>query len=57
MRSFYFPKSDLADNLAWLRQRRQDYRSLVDRTVTLPQFADAFPRFAAGELVKPLLVP
>jgi threonine dehydrogenase-like Zn-dependent dehydrogenase len=57
VRSFYFPKSDLADNLPWLRQRRHDYRSLVDRTVTLAQFADAFPRFAAGELVKPLLAP
>ena len=57
VRSFYFPKSDFSDNLAWLRQRGQDYRGLVDRTITLPQFADAFARFAAGDMVKPLLAP
>ncbi len=57
VRSFYFPKHDFSDNVALLRTRASDYRQLVDRRFTLDEFADTFPRFAAGELVKPLLVP
>ncbi len=57
VRSFYFPKSDFAHNLKLLRRRASDYRRLVDQRFTLDQFADAFPRFSAGELVKPLLAP
>ena len=57
VRSFYFPKSDLAANIALLRARRDDYRRLVDRRFGLDDFAEVFPRFAAGELVKPLLDP
>lgn len=57
VRSFYFPKSDLGANIAMLRARRDDYRRFVDRRFGLDDFADVFPRFAAGELVKPLLAP
>lgn len=57
VRSFYFPKSDFGANLALLRARASDYRRLVDRTFSLDEFAGAFERFAAGELVKPLLAP
>lgn len=57
VRSFYFPKSDLAANIALLRARRGDYRRFVDRRFGLDDFAEVFPRFAAGELVKPLLDP
>lgn len=57
VRSFYFPKSDLEANIALLRARRDDYRRFVDRRCGLDEFADVFPRFAAGELVKPLLAP
>lgn len=57
VRSFYFPKADLDANVALLRARRDDYRRFVDRRFGLGDFADVFPRFAAGELVKPLLAP
>lgn len=57
VRSFYFPKADFEANLGLLRARRDDYRRLVDHRFGLDGFADAFPRFAAGELVKPLLAP
>ena len=57
VRSFYFPKSDFSANLKLLRARASDYLRFVDHRCTLPEFASTFPRFAAGELVKPLLVP
>lgn len=57
VRSFYFPKADFAANLGLLRARRSDYRRLVDLRFGLDQFAEVFPRFAAGALVKPLLAP
>ncbi|MFM8766872.1 MAG: alcohol dehydrogenase, partial [Rubrivivax sp.] len=57
VRSFYFPKSDLAANITMLRSRRDDYRRFVDLRFGLEDFADVFPRFAAGQLVKPLLAP
>ena len=57
LRSFYFPKSDLDANIGLLRARRDDYHRLVDFSFGLEAFAEVFPRFAAGELVKPLLAP
>lgn len=57
VRSFYFPKADLDANLALLRARRADYRRFVDLRFGLDRFAEVFPRFVAGELVKPLLMP
>jgi len=57
VRSFYFPKADLSANIDMLRKRRDDYRRLVDLRFGLEDFADVFPRFAAGQLVKPLLAP
>jgi propanol-preferring alcohol dehydrogenase len=57
VRSFYFPKSDLAANVALLRARHEDYRRFVDLRFGFDDFTAVFPRFAAGELVKPLLAP
>lgn len=57
VRSFYFPKGDLEDNIAMLRRRRDDYRRFVDLRFGLDAFAEVFARFARGELVKPLLAP
>ena len=57
VRSFYFPKNDLPRNIELLRRNRDDYRRFVDATFGLDAFVDAFPRFLAGELIKPLLAP
>lgn len=57
VRSFYFPKADFTANLALLRARAGDYTRFVDEHCSLDNFAQVFRRFAAGELVKPLLVP
>lgn len=57
MRSFYFAKADFAAKLGRLRARRDDYRRFVDLRFGLDRFADVFPRFAAGALVKPLQAP
>jgi threonine dehydrogenase-like Zn-dependent dehydrogenase len=56
LRSFYFPKTDLAGNIELLRRRRADYRRFVDARCDLDGFAPMFTRFAAGELLKPLLM-
>ncbi len=55
VRTFYFPVGDFAANLAWLRQDRARYRRLVDARFGLTALPEMFARFAAGELVKPLL--
>ncbi len=55
LRSFYFPKGDFAENVALLRRYRADYARLVDAKFGIDAFPEAFARFAAGELVKPLL--
>lgn len=55
LRSFYFPKSDFAPNLALLRAERARFSQLVDARFALDQLPAMFARFAAGELVKPLL--
>jgi propanol-preferring alcohol dehydrogenase len=57
VRSFYFPKSDLAANVELLRARRADYLRLLDERVGFDGFAQAFARFVAGERVKPLFAP
>jgi propanol-preferring alcohol dehydrogenase len=55
VRTFYFPKSDLALNVELLRRERDRYRRLVDAQFGIDALPEMFGRFVAGELVKPLL--
>ncbi len=55
VRTFYFPVGDYAANVEWLRRDKARYRRLVDATFGLPELPQMFARFAAGELVKPML--
>lgn len=55
VRTFYFPKSDLALNLELLRQHKDRYRRFVDAQFGIDALPEMFGRFVAGELVKPLL--
>lgn len=55
VRSFYFPKADHALNIGLLRRHAAAYRQLVDARFGLDQLPQVYARFAAGELVKPLL--
>jgi len=55
VRTFYFPKSDYALNLALLRQHKAQYRRLIDAQFPIDALAQMFARFAAGDLVKPML--
>jgi propanol-preferring alcohol dehydrogenase len=55
VRTFYFPKGDFAANVELLRQQKARYRRLVDARFGLDRLPEMFARFAAGELVKPLL--
>jgi len=56
MRSFYFPKSDFPQNIELLRRHRERYARLVDQTFPLSELPQMFARFAAGELIKPLMI-
>jgi len=55
VRTFYFPKSDYALNLALLRQHKAQYRRLVDAQFAIAELPQMFERFVAGDLVKPML--
>jgi propanol-preferring alcohol dehydrogenase len=55
LRSFYFPKADFAENVALLRRYRDRYARIVDAKFGIDALPVMFPRFVAGELVKPLL--
>ncbi len=55
VRSFYFPKGDHEANIALLRRQRASYEQLVDHVFPLAQMAAEFPRFMAGERIKPLM--
>ncbi|MBM3377435.1 MAG: alcohol dehydrogenase [Betaproteobacteria bacterium] len=55
MRSFYFPKSDFAQNIELLRRHRPLYARLKGQVFPLAELPQMFARFAAGELIKPLL--
>lgn len=55
VRTFYFPVSDYAANVEWLRRDKARYRRLVDAQFGLSELPEMFARFAAGELVKPML--
>jgi len=55
VRSFYFPKADHAENIALLRRQRASYERLVDHVFDLEQMPVEFPRFMAGDRIKPLM--
>ena len=55
VRTFYFPVGDFPANVEWLRRDKAKYRRLVDATFGLDALPEMFARFAAGELVKPML--
>lgn len=55
VRTFYFPVGDHAANVEWLRRDQARYRRLVDARFGLAELPGMFARFAAGELVKPML--
>ena len=55
VRTFYFPKGDLAANIELLRGDEAKYRRLVDTTFGIDRLPEMYGRFAAGELIKPLL--
>lgn len=55
VRTFYFPKSDFPLNVELLRKEKARYRQLVDAQFGISELPEMFGRFAAGELVKPLL--
>src|SRR5882672_3356019 len=55
IRTFYFPMGDFAPNIDLLRRYRQEYRVLVDGEFDLSALPQNFARFAAGELIKPVL--
>lgn len=55
VRTFYFPVADFAENVEWLRQDKGLYRRLVDAQFGLVDLPRMFARFAAGDLVKPML--
>lgn len=55
VRTFYFPLADFALNVQWLREDQALYRRLVDARFGLSELPQMFARFAAGDLVKPML--
>jgi threonine dehydrogenase-like Zn-dependent dehydrogenase len=55
IRTFYFPIGDFEPNIALLRRFADEYRILVDGEFGLPALPEKFARFAAGELIKPVL--
>ncbi len=57
IRTFYFPIGDLEANTALLRRYKDEYRVLVDGEFGLQELPQGFARFAAGELIKPVLAP
>lgn len=56
VRTFYFPKSDFELNVDLLRRKQAYYRQLVDAKFGIEDLPESFARFAAGDMVKPLLV-
>lgn len=55
IRTFYFPMRDFAPNIELLRRLKDRYRVLVDGEFGLDALPQNFARFAAGELIKPVL--
>ena len=55
LRTFYFPKHELAANIELLRQHKASYRRLVDEVFTLDELPARFETFAQGRSIKPVL--
>ena len=55
IRTFYFPIGDFEPNITLLRDFKEEYRILVDGEFGLSALPENFARFAAGELIKPVL--
>ena len=55
IRTFYFPIGDFEPNIELLRRYKDEYRVLVDGEFGLQDCRENFARFAAGELIKPVL--
>ncbi len=55
VRSFYFPKSEHAENIELIRRHRNAYRRLVDHSFDLGDLPAEFERFVRGERIKPLM--
>lgn len=55
VRTFYFPKSDHADNLRLLTKWRADFETIVDTEFTFTELPSEFEAFASGRTTKPLL--
>lgn len=56
VRSFYFPLSDVEENLALFRADRDAYERFIDERVGLQGLPHLFSVFARGERIKPALV-
>ncbi len=54
-RTFYFPKSEFAENVALLRADRARYARLVDDRFALADLPRKFADFASGKSIKPIL--
>ncbi|HEX2493628.1 MAG TPA: alcohol dehydrogenase catalytic domain-containing protein [Steroidobacter sp.] len=57
LRSFYFPLSEFADNLAMLRADEERYRYFVDELAPLDDLQRLSEAFSAGKLIKPQVAP
>jgi L-gulonate 5-dehydrogenase len=55
MRTFYFPKADMAANVDLLRRCRDSFARLVDAAFPIAEMPTRFADFAAGRLIKPVL--
>lgn len=56
VRSFYFPLSEVEGNWDLLRRCGPDLRDVLAHPLTLPELAQAFDEFVAGDLLKPYIV-
>jgi threonine dehydrogenase-like Zn-dependent dehydrogenase len=56
VRSFYFPLAEVEDNWELLRRCGPALRDVLAHPLTLPELAQAFDRFVAGDLLKPYIV-
>lgn len=56
VRSFYFPLAEVEGNWDLLRRCGPDLRDVLAHPLTLPELAQAFDRFVAGDLLKPYIV-
>ncbi|TWF75194.1 threonine dehydrogenase-like Zn-dependent dehydrogenase [Pseudonocardia hierapolitana] len=56
VRSFYFPLAEVEGNWDLLRRCGPALRDVLAHPVTLPELAQAFEEFVAGDLLKPYIV-